>query len=112
MAAKRTNYRAAADRKAATPPKDPALRVRTDPIRVTLDLSPTQHAALKAWCNLSAVDVGLPAVALAPVLRVLGDLLTKGDEEAPELQQQLKDAVLRALHRQAVEAEETRGRRR
>lgn len=106
--AKRTDYRAAADRSAATP----VLRPRTDPIRVTLDLQPAQHAGLKAWCNMAAVEAGLPRVDLAPVLRILGDLLTKGDDEAPELQQLIKDAVNRALHQQANEAAQARMRRR
>jgi hypothetical protein len=110
MARRGNPFDAAADRSAA-PRAKPAARVRTDPIRVTLDLSPRQHRELKAWCNAAAVQAGLPTVALAPVLRILGDLLANGDPDAPGLQDPLQDAVKRGLERQATEAEQARSRR-
>ncbi|MEU3620741.1 hypothetical protein ABZ725_52210 [Streptomyces sp. NPDC006872] len=74
---RRNRYGVAADRTKKVPkaPDASTARVRTEPIRVTLDLKPKQHAELKRWCNGAAVDTGLPEVALAPVLRILGELL-------------------------------------
>jgi hypothetical protein len=86
--------------------------VRTDPIRVTLDLTPAQHRKLKAWCNQAALDLELSQVALAPVLRVLGELLTDGDPEAPGLAEPLRSSVQRMLQEQEQEAAATRARRR
>ena len=108
----RTNYAAAAARNpvsptTAPPPTDQAQtpvvpvrdakspraanrpaqreRVRTAPIRVTLDLPPADHAALKRWCNRAAVTADLPGVALAPVLRLLGAELLRDDKLASRI---------------------------
>ncbi|MCX4429434.1 hypothetical protein [Streptomyces mirabilis] len=70
---RRTDYSKTATEGARTPVVKTSIR--TEPIRVTLDLKPKQHAELKRWCNGAAVDTGLPEVALAPVLRILGELL-------------------------------------
>ncbi|MFD4401114.1 hypothetical protein, partial [Kitasatospora sp. NPDC058478] len=67
----KANYGAAADRSKKPPREVAAPRVRTEPIRVTLDLKPTLHTKLKKWCNLTAAERDLPEVAMAPVLRLL-----------------------------------------
>lgn len=51
---------------------------RTRPIRVTVDLPPAEHQALKRWCNVAALDLDLTGVALAQVLRALAAELTAG----------------------------------
>lgn len=58
-------------------PSGPAAprSVRTKPVRVTLDLAPPDHAALKRWCHGAALDLDLSDVPLAAVLRVLGKRL-------------------------------------
>ncbi|MGW6310203.1 hypothetical protein ACWFRQ_38190 [Streptomyces niveus] len=67
--------------------------IRTEPIRVTLDLKPKQHAELKRWCNGAAVDTGLPEVALAPVLRILGELLVDAKDQA--LAERVKEELVK-----------------
>ncbi|MEV6683287.1 hypothetical protein AB0N09_41535 [Streptomyces erythrochromogenes] len=67
---------------------------RTDPIRVTLDLSPGQHRALKRWCNQAAADHDLPTVALARVLRLLGEELVKDDDLADTIAKRLKEMAI------------------
>lgn len=110
MAGSRRSRYSAATRREAPAREAPAPAVRTDPIRVTLDLSPAQHRALKAWCNATAVDLELPQVALAPVLRILGELLTQGSPSASGLQEPLQAAVRRALQDQAAGQQHTRRR--
>ncbi|MFE3144303.1 hypothetical protein [Streptomyces scopuliridis] len=56
----------------------PEPTARSVPIRVTLDLKPTEHRALKRWCNQAAVDLDLPQrLPLAAVLRLLGEELIR-----------------------------------
>lgn len=50
-------------------------KVRTLPYRISLDLQPAQYAELKRWCQQTGLDLGLPKVDLAPVLRVLAEEL-------------------------------------
>ncbi|MFJ8301745.1 hypothetical protein ACIQ9R_38410 [Streptomyces sp. NPDC094447] len=81
MSTKRRNRYAQAGSQAPAAPRatEAAKKVRTEPIRVTLDLSPTQHRALKRWCNQAAADHDLSQVALARVLRLLGEELVQDD---------------------------------
>lgn len=92
---RRTNLKAAGDRTAPT--KAPATKAakapRTKPIRVTLDLEPKQHMALKQWCNAAAVETQLPNVSLATVYRILGDLLVTDDAIAEQVQARLEDGA-------------------
>lgn len=112
MAGTRRNRYGAAARREAAPRDALAPAVRTDPIRVTLDLSPAQHRKLKAWCNSAAVELELSQVALAPVLRILGELLTDGAPDTPGLSEPLRASVRRMLQQQSEEAAATRTRRR
>jgi hypothetical protein len=45
--------------------------VRAKPVRNTVDLSPHQHASLKAWCGETAVSIGSSRVTGQDVLRAL-----------------------------------------
>jgi hypothetical protein len=45
-------------------------------IRVTVDLSPAEHQALKRWCNTTALDLDLTRVPLTQVLVALAAELT------------------------------------
>ncbi|MFJ4343647.1 MULTISPECIES: hypothetical protein [unclassified Streptomyces] len=83
---RRTDYSKTASEGERTPTVQTSIR--TLPIRVTLDLKPKAHAQLKSWCNAAAVDTGLPDVALAPVLRILGELLV--DPKNTELAERVK----------------------
>jgi hypothetical protein len=107
---RRDRYGAAANRTEAPRTQAPAP-VRTDPIRVTLDLSPRQHRELKAWCNAVAVEAGLPQVALAPVLRILGEVLASEDPDDPDLTDALRAVVKHELEKAAQDAALGRPRR-
>ncbi|THJ74767.1 MULTISPECIES: hypothetical protein [Frankia] len=48
---------------------------RTRPVRITVDLAPVDHRALKRWADDAADEVGTAGVALADVVRVLLDRL-------------------------------------
>jgi hypothetical protein len=48
---------------------------RTRPVRVTVELSPVEHRALRTWCAETSADLDLPLVAGAEVLRVLLHLM-------------------------------------
>jgi hypothetical protein len=60
---------------AGQPPADeparPTRTPRTRPVRVTVELSPVEHRALRSWCAETSADLDLPLVAGAEVLRVL-----------------------------------------
>ncbi|MFJ4577621.1 hypothetical protein ACIP4W_41035 [Streptomyces sp. NPDC088846] len=67
--------------------------VRTAPVRVTLDLSPADHRALKRWCNSSAAELDLSQVPLASVLRILGKQLLADQELAARVRAELEQAA-------------------
>jgi hypothetical protein len=83
---KKTNYSVT-----ATPGERPQTvrSVRTEPIRVTLDLRPPFHARFKKWCNLAAASTDLPEVAMAPVLRLLVEELLTDQALAEKVQGRL-----------------------
>ncbi|MEV5205679.1 hypothetical protein [Streptomyces sp. NPDC053720] len=66
--------------------------VRTAPVRVTLDLSPADHRALKRWCNTAAAELDLPQVPLAFVLRILGKQLLDDPDLAARVRADLEQA--------------------
>ncbi|MGW1935011.1 hypothetical protein [Streptomyces sp. NPDC001919] len=88
---RRSRYAQASSQKPAAPrAPEAAARVRTEPIRVTLDLSPTQHRALKRWCNAAAADLDLSQVPLSRVLRLLGEELVESEDLASRIGEKLK----------------------
>jgi hypothetical protein len=72
---------ATAESNGATAEPDPvSSRVpRTRPVRVTVELSPMEHKALRQWCAQTAADLDLPVVAGAEVFRALLSLM-RGDQ--------------------------------
>jgi hypothetical protein len=56
---------------------------RTRPVRVTVELSPMEHKALRQWCAQTSADLDLPVVAGAEVFRALLSLM-RGDPEMAE----------------------------
>lgn len=65
-------------------PEGSALRkLAAKPVRATVDLSPSQHARLRAWCGETAVEFGRARVTTQDVLRALVDRLL-GDEALAE----------------------------
>ncbi|MFB4197744.1 hypothetical protein [Streptomyces carpaticus] len=101
--ARRDRYGSAADQvaadRAATAPV-----VRTEPVRITVDLTPEQHRALRRWCAMTVVETEVPQAPQAEVVRALIDLLVGGDPEAPGLQAPVETAVRRRLESRAEEA--------
>ncbi|MFJ7200944.1 MULTISPECIES: hypothetical protein [unclassified Streptomyces] len=69
-----------------------ASAVRSDPIRVTLDLKPENHRALKRWCNQAAADLDLSQLPLAVVLRLLGEELIRSTRLARCIRGRLLDS--------------------
>ncbi|MFE7268732.1 hypothetical protein ACFU9B_43430 [Streptomyces sp. NPDC057592] len=63
--------------------------MRTDPVRVTLDLAPAEHRELKQWCNIAAADLDLSQVPLTAVLRILGQQLRTDEELATTVRAEL-----------------------
>ncbi|MFJ9901233.1 hypothetical protein ACIQPR_48840 [Streptomyces sp. NPDC091280] len=66
--------------------------IRTTPIRVTVDISPALHKALKRWCNGAALDLDLTDVALAGAARALVAELTEPDptKQLPGLEERVR----------------------
>jgi hypothetical protein len=57
------------------PTGSPLRKLAAKPVRCTVDLTPGQHARLRAWCGDSAVELGRARVTTQDVLRALVDLL-------------------------------------
>lgn len=69
--------------------------IRTTPIRVTVDLAPPLHKALKRWCNAAALDLDLTDVALAQAARALVVELTEPDptKRLPGLEERVRERL-------------------
>lgn len=65
--------------------------VRTTPVRVTVDLAPTTHSALKRWAAEAAEASGQPGVSNQAVLRALVEQLLADPELASTIHQQISN---------------------
>lgn len=81
----------------AVPPSDSAdaeatvARVpRTRPVRVTVELSPMEHKALRQWCAQTSADLDLPVVAGAEVFRALLALMRNDPAVADAVRAELE----------------------
>jgi hypothetical protein len=69
----------------------PSSRVpRTRPVRVTVELSPMEHKALRQWCAQTSADLDLPVVAGAEVFRALLSLMRGDPEMADQVRAELE----------------------
>ncbi len=77
---------------APTPPPPevpPARPPRTRPVRVTVELSPREHQALRQWCARTSADLDLPLVAGAEVFRALLGLMREQPAVADQVRAEL-----------------------
>ena len=63
---------------------------RTRPVRVTVELSPMEHKALRQWCAQTSADLDLPVVAGAEVFRALLSLMRDRPEVAEQVRAELE----------------------
>jgi hypothetical protein len=63
---------------------------RTRPVRVTVELSPMEHKALRQWCAATAADLDLPVVAGAEVFRALLSLMRADPGMAEQVRAELE----------------------
>jgi hypothetical protein len=79
---RKAQYAAAAGRR-AEPDAPPAGRtaIRSDPVRITVDLSPELHRELTAWADSAAVALGVPRVSLADAVRAMIRVTTENPRE-------------------------------
>jgi hypothetical protein len=76
---------------AAETGSDPGSRVpRTRPVRVTVELSPMEHKALRQWCAQTSADLDLPVVAGAEVFRALLSLMRNDPGVAEQVRVELE----------------------
>ena len=110
MSTRRRGRKGAADfvdeEAAATPAS--AETIRTTPIRVTVDLAPQIHKALKRWCNGAAHDLDLTDVALAQAARALVLELTEPDptKRLPGLDERVRERLSSGDYTHTAPAEE------
>ena len=77
---------AAAAARRTEPDARPAGRtaVRSKPVRVTLDLSPELHRQLTRWAQSAAVELDVPRVALADMVRAMIRVTMESPDEVME----------------------------
>ena len=63
---------------------------RTRPVRVTVELSPMEHKALRQWCAQTSADLDLPVVAGAEVFRALLSLMRNDPRMADQVRAELE----------------------
>lgn len=76
------------DRERALAPT--VAKPQVKPIRSTVDLPPTRHAALKAWCGETAVEIGRSRVTTQDVMRALVDRLLTDETLARTIRNDLQ----------------------
>ncbi|MCU1654486.1 MAG: hypothetical protein JWQ60_5635 [Pseudonocardia sp.] len=59
-------------------------------MRVTVELSPMEHKALRQWCAQTSADLDLPVVAGAEVFRALLSLMRGDPEVADQVRAELE----------------------
>lgn len=59
-------------------------------MRVTVELSPMEHKALRQWCAQTAADLDLPVVAGAEVFRALFSLMREDTAVAERVRIELE----------------------
>ena len=69
---RKARWAAAAGRR-AEPDAPPAGRtaIRSDPVRITVDLSPELYRELTVWADTAAITLGVPRVSLADAVRAM-----------------------------------------
>ena len=69
---RKTQMAAAAARRTG-PDAGPAGKtaIRSKPVRITLDLSPELHRQLTRWAHSAAIELDVPRVALADMVRAM-----------------------------------------
>jgi len=74
---------AAAAARRAEPGAPPAGRtaIRSDPVRITLDLSPELYRQLTTWADSAAIALGVPRVSLADAVRAMIRVTTEDPED-------------------------------
>lgn len=71
------------------PGSPPARPPRTRPVRVTVELSPMEHQALRQWCARTSAELDLPLVAGAEVFRALLSLMRDQSAVADQVRAEL-----------------------
>lgn len=74
----------------STQPPSSGRVPRTRPVRVTVELSPMEHKALRQWCAVTAADLDLPVVAGAEVFRALLSLMRTDPGMADQVRAELE----------------------
>jgi hypothetical protein len=74
-------------------PTGSAPAVRTRRVRRTVDLTPTDHAALARWCGETANELGVARVTGQDVIEALVQALLRDDELASRIRTEISRSV-------------------
>ena len=66
---------------------------RSKPVRRSVDLSPTQHSQLAAWCSATAVELGASRITGRDVFVALVDRLLSDPDLARQIRADLRDQM-------------------
>ena len=59
-------------------------RIRSKPVRITLDLSPELYRQLTRWAHSAAIELDVPRVPLADAMRAMIRVTTESPDEVIE----------------------------